>query len=302
MSGKRRLILHVGLPKTGTSALQTWCDQNREQLRKQGVDYPVTSDDTVMPKHQYLVGILQTGNLLRLQSELENSDFGTVLLSSEGLSNHLYDFRPAALERFRAMTATYDVFVFLISRNPASWRRSYYKQSVINPPAIPGFHYATSLSLDEFSKLPRVVRLSNVQALREDLKSAFGAKDVWVAHYEEDWMSALRSAVGIRQADDFKPLANTNVSISDDLIEIIRQVNALGLPDSERASVLSAMQACFATEHSGLKSEYGKRAFSPAAVARVLEQIEPRTEKQREALCEMQDLIQSGVAGRVGAQ
>ena len=37
----RTLYLHIGLPKTGTTALQEFCVYNREELIKNGVNYPI---------------------------------------------------------------------------------------------------------------------------------------------------------------------------------------------------------------------------------------------------------------------
>jgi len=57
---KRRLILHAGTPKTGTSSLQLHLGSNRELLAEKGIYYPPPSE-TRMPKHQQLVGILRRG-------------------------------------------------------------------------------------------------------------------------------------------------------------------------------------------------------------------------------------------------
>jgi hypothetical protein len=37
----RRLVLHIGTEKTGTTAVQTWCVRNRAALASQGVHYPI---------------------------------------------------------------------------------------------------------------------------------------------------------------------------------------------------------------------------------------------------------------------
>lgn len=40
MSTKKRLIIHVGLPRTGTTTIQNFLSQNAEALREQGIWYP----------------------------------------------------------------------------------------------------------------------------------------------------------------------------------------------------------------------------------------------------------------------
>lgn len=37
---RKTLYLHIGTPKTGSSAIQTFLEQNRETLRSKGIDYP----------------------------------------------------------------------------------------------------------------------------------------------------------------------------------------------------------------------------------------------------------------------
>ena len=53
-----RLVLHVGLPKAASSALQVWADANRAALAAQGVDYPDPRSPHLMCKHPWLVAEL----------------------------------------------------------------------------------------------------------------------------------------------------------------------------------------------------------------------------------------------------
>ena len=55
---KRELRIHVGLPKTGTSALQKSLFDSRDYLERAKVDYP---PDVIEYRHQRLVGGLNGG-------------------------------------------------------------------------------------------------------------------------------------------------------------------------------------------------------------------------------------------------
>jgi len=250
---RRRLVLHVGLPKTGSSALQAWCNKARESLSRRGVTYPKPSDKLIDPKHQFLVPALKLNDLCELRNCLAENDTETLILSTEGLTNHLYDFQSEALAAFREAVSHYDVFVYMVVRERNAWTKSYYKQAIINPP-VAEYHYATPLSYAEFSKLPRVVRLTDHAALRSDVARAYGAHKVVVANYEEDWMKIFLDLLNIGAVQETFRLPEENRSVSDDLVEIIRQVNAMRLPPESRAGVLATIQACFQTSHNVLKS------------------------------------------------
>lgn len=87
-----RFIIHIGPPKTGTSAIQKWCLEHHERLLKCGIYYP---------KHELDANGVSSGNLLsiynrsadslvfsvdkynQLVSQAESSGVSTILLSSE---------------------------------------------------------------------------------------------------------------------------------------------------------------------------------------------------------------------------
>lgn len=79
----RKLYLHIGLGKTGSSALQSWLSLNAEMLSSQGIDYA----DTV-PEVKF--GESLSGNGSALHLACVNKAFDEV----ENLLNHTYFFRP----------------------------------------------------------------------------------------------------------------------------------------------------------------------------------------------------------------
>lgn len=44
----KTLYLHIGTPKTGTSAIQIFCKDNQETLKKQGYYYPIFTLNILM--------------------------------------------------------------------------------------------------------------------------------------------------------------------------------------------------------------------------------------------------------------
>ena len=79
----KKLFLHIGLGKTGSSALQSWLSLNSEALSKQGVDYA-----DLVPHAK--TGEVSSGNGYDLQLALVNQDFEEV----ERLLTSTYFFNP----------------------------------------------------------------------------------------------------------------------------------------------------------------------------------------------------------------
>lgn len=77
----KKLFLHIGLGKTGSSALQSWLSLNSEALSKQGIDYA-----DLVPHAK--TGEVSSGNGYDLQRALIDQDFDEV----ERLLTHTYFF------------------------------------------------------------------------------------------------------------------------------------------------------------------------------------------------------------------
>jgi len=135
---RRRLILHGGTPKTGTSALQ-WClDANRGVLAERGFWYPPPSSARE-PKHQGLIGALMAADEARFAGCIDSalgempSDTHTVILSTEGIFNHWWDFSPVAKGMLRGLAEEFDFELCVWFRDPESFAAALYAQYLRNP-------------------------------------------------------------------------------------------------------------------------------------------------------------------------
>ena len=236
-----RIVLHVGMPKAASTAFQVWCDANRDALLARGVDYPsALPHNAIEPKHQVLVQALLRGDLSLLDG-LAAPRAPVRLLSSEGLTGHLYDFALAVLERFRDRLHGTPVTLLVIDREREAWARSYWRQKVTNPPA-PRFDHGTALTFEAFCETPRMRALMDRARLFADLAAAYGAQEVVTARVEDGWLDTALDALGIEDRDGFETPARTNEGLSEAAIELIRQVNGLGLTGDERDAVLALFQ------------------------------------------------------------
>ena len=135
---RRRLILHGGAPKTGTSALQ-WClNENRAVLAERGFWYPPPSNRRE-PKHQELIAALMADDETRFTQYIESalrdmpSGAHTVILSTEGIFNHWRDYSPSAKGMLRGLADQFDFELCVWFRDPESFAAALYAQYLRNP-------------------------------------------------------------------------------------------------------------------------------------------------------------------------
>lgn len=251
---KKTIVLHIGLPKTGTTALQKWCHGHRTELRNAGIDYPEAIESEVDPKHQFLVHELKSGDFHKLREVLRNSPCDRIFLSTEGISNQFLDFTEDQLAVFRGELSEHEVVVFVVSREWAGWVRSYYSQCVVNPP-VPGYPYATRLSCEEFSQLERVRFLGNLPKARGILSAAFGAQEVVVSEHAGDWFSAWGNLVGYPLTGTM--LERSNESLDARMIALVVEVNRASLSYQARSLLMAAIQRVNRSNNTILRSYSG---------------------------------------------
>ena len=140
----KRIYLHVGMNKTGTSSIQSFFANNSHVLLDRGVLYPVTVKRG--NAHHLLRKILHKGGeegqtcrgkyLEKLRLEIESSGCDTVLLSSEEFVKTGICYE--SLKEVFGDT----VFPIVYLRRHDSWWISLYQQAlkmVVNPPWERGF-------------------------------------------------------------------------------------------------------------------------------------------------------------------
>lgn len=246
---KKQIFMHIGLPKTATSAFQSWCNVNKFRLLKNGIDYP-DEIELVTLRHQFIIKEIKNGLFNKLQACLSNTNCQKILFSVEGISNQFFTFTEEQLLRFREVLNDYDVTLLLVRRDYDSWIKSYYKQCVVNP-LVTGFPYATTLDMEEFKKLQCIQMLNSLPNEPEILKKAFGAKKIVIADYEEDWMSVFGKAIGYADMS-IRNLERHHESLNDETIKFILEINRLNLPNEIRNTLLHALQKTIKTNHNAM--------------------------------------------------
>lgn len=277
----RRITLHVGLPKCASSAFQGWADANRAALLAQGLDYPEAHPSQIAPKHQEIVHGIMGGSMAGIEALLRRPS-DNLLMSTEGMSNMLYEASPSALERFCEMMGGGCDTILLMVRDGRSWLRSYWKQCLTNP-VMPALGYGLALTLDEFAQLPRVQRLADRASLRMDLATAYGARRLVEIDAAGNWSAQVAEVLEIDLAG-LEPPARRHASIGDAEAELIRQINGMGLPADQRSSFLAMLQIATGTKNDTLSrhtaSSTPSLGLHRKSLAEALDVLRPADDRQ----------------------
>ena len=193
------------------------------------------------PSHRWLVRGLLSHDLADLRAVLDKVSQPHLVLSGEGLTNHLYDFSAEALDTFRSMTDAFDVTVLLATREVDAWLRSYYRQAIINPTNRMSDLWGTALSFEDFARHPRMRQLADHPALINDLRAAYGAAHLVRLDYDGDWFCELAGALGLDCAA-LAPAEHVNESVPEWIAALMLRINRLGKDEPERRLWRAAIQ------------------------------------------------------------
>ncbi|MEP0177295.1 MAG: hypothetical protein ABJH28_03450 [Paraglaciecola sp.] len=157
---RKRIVIHVGPPKTGTSAIQNWFASNREELMVRGLYYPPHNLDPNGISSGHLRNICDVSTqevgkgplqvtmncekILQLINDFKKTDAHTLFLSSEYFCQHLFAIKKIVPEA---------IFLAYI-RNPIELLESNYNQGIkrngfthkLNPETFKCFPHVSQLT------------------------------------------------------------------------------------------------------------------------------------------------------------
>ncbi len=284
MRKKRKIVyLHIGLPKTGTSALQKFLTENQDVLAKKGYCYrhmPYKYSDKALVRRNahFLVENLYDENgspdpaakKARIEDSLHiiaqwMKKFDRILLTDEALWNNLHgdnweDF--ARLVQFcKEQGASLKIIVYL--RRQDEYMLSWWKQHIRY-----GGKRGRLPDWDVFvEKLHKVLVLDYAKHLRE-IEQYIPKEDMIVRIYDRNGFvgknhtiySDFLDAVGLEFTDQFSiNEMMVNISLTDDYAEIKRLLNGLQDRKCNRSrNEVSNFFECPATECSALSDFHEK--------------------------------------------
>jgi hypothetical protein len=217
----KEIYIHVGPPKTGTSAVQKWLSSNQSFLRNYGVFYPSHSVDTngvssgnvksVYDINENKQISLNKDRLTNLINTFNASQYSILLLSSE------FFFREMDVLKLHIPNAKFIAYV----RNPMEIVESSYNQSVKR-------HFKLEkINIGRSKRLPYMDRLVEFTA-------TYRAKDIYLRLYGDQYfkggniVSDLLSVIGIEVT---VKLPVVNNSYQFEALEFKRWFNQFHLED-----------------------------------------------------------------------
>jgi len=237
---RRRLILHAGTPRTGTTALQISLQRHSDALLARGILYPpVDLKADRSPKHQWLVRALREperastipeklGGLLSGLSE----DIHTIVLSTEGLFWHWWDFSVDGRDALQSLQDLVDVQVWVWFREPVAFSRSLYLQMLVNPQIAVAWN-GRDVSFGEALDISWFQRQLDYVAYIQDVENLLGTGSVHPYAYQGNTVNHFFELIGVDIIDDERAVDHMTPGCLG--VDILRRINRVPLDPSSKA-------------------------------------------------------------------
>lgn len=246
----KTLYLHIGSPKTATTSIQMFCEDNKEALLAQGYAYPLL--DYIFPhiaqrrNGHFLVGgfrfkdgkpnkekdaMAYTAGLDMLHETFKQVD--NIILSDENLWNASRGKKFAFWNKIHedSQNFGYQIKVIVYLRRQDDYINSWLSQQIKD-----GWNTFVEKKLSEFVKAPKALTLDYYSALNK-ISAVVGQENVCVRVFERDKFggrnkdvySDFLEAIGVEYTDEFVlGQEENNTSISGNYQEIKRVLNSVG--------------------------------------------------------------------------
>ncbi len=238
-----KLILHVGTPKTGTTSIQVYLDKKQRKLRSKGILYPNRFHNPNAPKHQWFERNLVTANAESLVDNFKGiinhveKHTHTILLSSEGIYNHWWDFPEESKALLLELNGLFDVEIWAWFREPLVFAESFYKQCIRNPQVDHISCYGRDLSFAEVLEDPWFAQHLDYIGFINECDEMFGKESVMVFDAQKDTVATVIELLGLTTAND-NPTPRKNNSMASTTSELYRVINRLQLDAKEKEKLV----------------------------------------------------------------
>lgn len=249
----KKLFIHIGAHKTGTTAIQNFLALNREKLKNRGFLYPGSANNhyrlSQEIRHDENVVENTDSESLEIINEIRENynSCHSFILSSEGFWEIIPPKHPQILKDFISKTGLeFDIKILLYCRSQDTWLESAYQQQIkqVNVRSVQTFREIIDKKLF-FVTIDYYTLLSN-------WSDAFGKESITARIYE-------KHSKGDGLLDDFcdfveiydrnrlvKPsLSQSNIGLRPESIEFLRYLNLLEIHKNdflEIVDILSGME------------------------------------------------------------
>jgi hypothetical protein len=213
-----RVILHAGTPKTGTTSLQIALANYRDSFAAHGVVYPSTDVSIGPPKHQWLVNDLLAAESFGFQKRMRKvvkeapASAHSVVLSTEGLFNHWWDFSPAGRAALGDFALLHNLQIWIWFRHPVEFVVSYYVQARKNPRSWVSC-YGQDWSLEEMLDDPWFAKHLDYMGFVDGVRTIVGSKAVRAFAYRGSTVADFMQAIDLPELNVSEP--RENITLGD---------------------------------------------------------------------------------------
>jgi hypothetical protein len=233
------LVLHAGTPKTGTTALQQALYRDGAALNERGIWYPPMRVEPYQKKHQYLVDLLRAADARALAQAFDEivaaipPETRTIVLSTEGLFNHWWDYPPEAKSLLRHLGTIFELEMWTCFREPLDFALSQYAQLLRNP-RMHSPAYGLDIAFEQILDLEWFTLSLDYLGFVSDVEAVIGAGRVRLFRYGSDIVERIFRALGAEAPSVKAP--DVNPSLRTPGVEMMRIVNRYDLPTEPKAA------------------------------------------------------------------
>ncbi len=246
------LYLHIGTPKTATTAIQRFCMDNREAFHSYGYDYPMFEVEYANTgkwrNGHFLLGNMNQAswdfaadekicreNFEQIQEKFEVYD--NIILSDEGVWNHGFKCSGMCWDQIQKELAKnlFTVKIVVYLRRQDEFVYSWWNQIV-----KAGLRKTSVITWEEMIKRLPVVQLDYYKTL-EKIAGIVGKENIIVRRYDRSRFSEgliqkdFIQTIGLKFSEEYQIREEvSNVSLTKNCSEIKRILN--GLPDLDQKS------------------------------------------------------------------
>lgn len=243
------LILHSGTPKTGTTSLQFFMNNNFDILKSEGYLYPKAYINTPAPKHQWIVSLLMSNNfdkffdyILDIYNQAILKNTHTIILSTEGVYNHWWDYSPESKLILKLLGKYFNLKIWVFFREPISFFNSLYRQYLKNPQINLVDCYGKNLSFSEMLKDKWFIKHLDYLGFIYDCEDLFGEDNIKVFNYSKDIIKDICEELDIKI--EYKDVKRENIGQSEIAVELLRVINQYKLNPEDKAKVVKELFSC----------------------------------------------------------
>jgi hypothetical protein len=252
---KKKLYIHIGLHKTGSTSIQLFLNSNKEKIQKRhDIFYlPIPKDDIVPYQHRYLNKLMTNDIIAFREIFVKNlSKSNSFIISSECFME-----KETYANQLSQIKYLYDaIYIIIYIRRQDEWIESLYKEDLIN-------HQKYKFSIDEW--VDQVITNKhmfynpNFLSTIERWASLFGKENIILRSFDDKYLIQKNAIcdfcnilkIPFNKFDNYKIHANIGLK-NREIIEMFRITN--GILDLNKQNELAKLLVLKESEYQSLIS------------------------------------------------